>query len=103
MLGEQPFEYHDLVVVNGTMRLCESPLEIAADALADFSGEVPPSGEAVLPCECELSIAQRHGSLTRDSFGLLTKGFERRTWRERVGSGHCALLSSIACAPLKPG
>jgi hypothetical protein len=31
------------------MRLCEGPLGIIADPPADFSGEVPPSNEAVLP------------------------------------------------------
>src|SRR5262249_28815928 len=103
MFSEQPFECHDVVVVNGAMSRGQGRLEAAAGAPADFSGEGSPSSEAVLPRECELSLAQRQGSLTSDSLGLLAKGFERRTRRERVRSGHCALLSSIACAPLKPG
>jgi hypothetical protein len=51
----------DVVVVNDASRLLGRPLQTFAKALADFSGEILPAGEAVLACECELGIAQRHG------------------------------------------
>src|SRR5262249_40775026 len=99
VFSKQPFEYHDVVVVNGAMRLGERPLEIVVDALAGFSHEVPPSSEAVLPRECELSSAQRHGSLTRNFLGLLAKGFERRTRRDRTRSAPFHPPSSIRPSP----
>src|SRR4029453_12564288 len=97
------------------------PLEALAEAFAHFSGEVLPAGVAVLTRDHELRIALRQGqvdmwqvhSCTGDGLGvtgsdvareflcLFSKGLERRTSRKRLRSGHCDLLSSIACAPLK--
>jgi len=75
------------------MRLCEGRLEIVADALADLSGEVPPSSEAVLPREDQLGITQGDGLLSRDLLGLFTKEFQRRTGRKGSRSRHHDLLS----------
>ena len=113
----------DVVVVNDASSLRDCPLEPLAEPLADLSREVLPACIAVLTRNYELRVALRQrqvdirqlhprmcngtgvtgGDGAREPLGLFTKGFERRTSRERLRSGHCDLLSSIACTPLKPG
>src|SRR5207248_7443822 len=105
-------------IVNDALSLLCRPLQIIAEAPSYFCHEVLPAGTAVLARDHELRVAlrQRQGNIrqmrmrTRDGGGvasgdiarellcLFTDGFERRTSRERLGRGHCDLLSRIACA-----
>ena len=123
VFSQQLLQTFDVVVVNDASSLRYRPLEPLAEALADFSGEVLPAGIAVLTRDHELRVALRQrqvdirqvrartcdgtgvtgGDVAREPLCLFTEGFERRTSRERLRSGHCDLLSSIACTPLKPG
>src|SRR5690242_14811926 len=100
MFIEQLLQAIDIVVVNGASSLCHRPFEALAEAFADFSGEVLPAGVAVIARERELGVAQRHGSVARDLLCLFAERVEGRPTRERFRSGHCDLLSSIACTPL---
>jgi hypothetical protein len=54
---QQLLQAFDVVVVNEASSLPDRPLQTAAKALADFSGEVLPAAVAVLTRECELSVA----------------------------------------------
>jgi hypothetical protein len=103
----------DVVVVNDASSLCGRPLQTVAKTFAHFSGEVLPPGVAVLTRDHELRVALRQGQfnmwqlrprtcdgtgviggdVAREFLCLFTKGLERRTSRERLGSGHCDLLS----------
>ena len=47
--------------MNGAVSLLDGPLEIVAEAFADFSHEVLPAGEAVFTRERELGVALRQG------------------------------------------
>ena len=113
----------DVVVVNDASSLRGGPLQSVTQTLTDFGREALPAGVAVLARDHELRIALRQGhvnlrrlrartcdgvrvasgGIAREFLCLFTKGLEGRTSRERLRSGHCDLLSSIACAPLKPG
>ncbi len=113
VFSQQLLQAFDVVVVNGVSSLCDRPLQTLAEALAHLRGEALPAGVAVLTREHELRVALRQGQVniwqlrarTRDGaritggdvapelLCLLTEGFERRTSRERLRSGHCDLLS----------
>ncbi len=103
----------DVVVVNDASSLLRCPLQTVAEAFAHFGGEILPAGEAVLTREHELGVALRQGQVylwelrprtcdgtgatggdvARELLRLFAEGFERRTGRERLRSGHCDLLS----------
>jgi hypothetical protein len=117
------FQSIDIVVVNDASSLRNCPLQIVTKAFAHFSCEVLPAGVSVLTRDHELRVALRQGQIrvwqlcprtcnridvpggnvARQSLGLFAERFERRTIREALRRGHCDLLSSIACTPLKPG
>ena len=123
VLGQQLLQTLDVVVVNHASSLRGCPLQTAAEAFAHLGCQVLPANAPVLPRQHELSVALRHGKgdvwqmrprtrdgcgvtgsdVARELLGLLTERFERRTGGERLRRGHGDPLSSIACAPLKPG
>ena len=110
---QQLLQAFDVVVVNDASSLRCRPLESFAEAFADFSGEVLPACVAVLARDQELRVALRQrrvdirqmrartrdgtgvtgGDVAREFLCLFTEGFERRTSRERLRSGHGAPLS----------
>ena len=113
VFSQQLLQACDVVVVNDASSLRCRPLQPFAEPLADLRREVLPAGVAVLARDHELRVAlrQRQGDIrqvrarTRDGRGvtggdvacellcLFTEGFQRRTSREGLRSGHCDLLS----------
>jgi hypothetical protein len=99
--------------VNDASSLRCRPLQTLAEAFVHLSGEVLPPGVPVLTRDHELCVALRQGQVNtwqlqartcdgtgvtggdvaRELLCLFTEGLERRTNRERLGSGHCDLLS----------
>ena len=112
VFSQQLLQAFDVVVVNDPSSLRYRPLEPLAEALADLSREVLPAGVAVLARDHELRVALRQrqvdtrqmrartrdgtgvtgGDVARELLCLFAEGFERRTDRERLRNGHCALF-----------
>ena len=113
VFSQQLLQAFDVVVVNDASSLRCRPLQTFAEPFAHFSGEVLPAGVAVLTRDHELRVALRQrqvdirqmhprtrdgsgvtgGDVARELLCLFAEGFERRTSRERLRSGHCDLLS----------
>ena len=110
---QQLLQAFDVVVVNDASSLRYRPLKPLADAFAHLGGEVLPAGEAVFTRDDKLRVALRQrqvdirqvrartrdgsdvtgADVARELLCLFTEGFQRRTSREGLRSGHCDLLS----------
>jgi hypothetical protein len=101
VLSQQSLQAFDVVVVNDAPSLRCRPLEPLAEPFADFSGQVLPSGIAVLASDDKLRVALRQrqvgmwqvdartrdgsgvtgGDVARELLCLLAEGFERPSKR----------------------